>query len=421
MATNFEIVFPCDKPITLSDGSTRLWSWDDIRAVCEAHNCRYILARHPRDTNPCPNACTFDHIHCGINTTSDNTYDNIAKWFGLATNSVNKIKGRFESTYALYLKHYNAKYDDGTNKPSIPDCDIYFNFKLDYDKLIGNIETADASENILLDIANGRIRRYEFKDKLSDAFRLKYDSKIKVALDIWNDKKMRGENAMNKRVVWIYGVAGVGKTELAKYLAKVQGYTYYMSDSGTNPFDNYADEPCLILDDVGTDNLNGKVVLKLFDPHNKCFTKARYYNKAIDAELIIVTSSIDPRSFWDKCRNDFGTNGAWEQLTRRLNGGVYHMLSKTSMECTMYDNSGSNSVSAKVDVPDDVTNKTVNVSAEARLNDAFASFGFTVHSDGSFEGRFHELPEQLELPFGNGSIDALADDPKPTTKRRAKK
>ena len=402
MAKNFEIIFNLESSMLSADNTRKMWDYDMIQNVCESHNCKYILATHCADTvTDSPMACGFKHIHCGIHTESDNTYDTIAKWFGLATNSVNKIKGRFETTYALYLAHYNAKYSDGTPKPKIPMTDIFSNFDMNYDKLIGRIESQDIASDILADIANGNIRKFEFKDKLTDAFRIKYARQINNALDIWNDKKMRDKRDMTKNVYWIWGVAGLGKTELAKYFCKVYlgNDNYYMSDSGSNPFDNYADEPCIILDDVGADNLNGKVVLKLFDPHNKCFTKARYFNKALSPDMIIVTSSMSPESFWKACRDTYGVNGSWEQLTRRLNGGVYHFIDKENMQCTLYDSDGKNPSTVVVNVPDNVKNLSVTISADVRMQNALTKLNLTI-KDGTISGDYKQMSlDELENPF----------------------
>ena len=404
MAKNFEIVFPCDKPIIMADNSLKQWNYEEILSVVESHNCKYIIARHPADIKNDKKCCDFNHWHCGIHTNSDNVYATIAKWFGVSFNSVQAIKSRFESTYALYLAHYNAKYDDGTDKPNIPIEDIVNNFDLNYDKLIGNVQNNNARDEILEKIAKGEIRKYQFEDMLTDSFRIRWSTQIKNALAIWNDRKMRGKRKMAKDVIWIYGEAGVGKTELATFIAKSKygEFGYFHSDSGANPFDNYGDQPCLILDDVGSDNLNSKVVLKLFDPYNKCFTKARYFNKAIDADLIIVTSSVSPEKFWQNCRTEYKVDGSWEQLLRRLTGGIYHFLSKKEMQFTMYDNNGKEPITVVVTVPEDVQNRSVTVSAEGRLNSALVKYGMKiVETD----------PKKFNIE-GQMSIDDLkADNP----------
>lgn len=417
MAKNFELIFPCEMAISMADHTLKLWTREDIVKVVESHNCKWIIAQHPEDTGESPNSCKFKHWHCGVHTSSDNTYETIAKWFGVPVNSVQSIKSKFDSTYALYLKHYNATYDDGTPKPSIAKEDIVTNFNLDYDKLVGRVEVSTAKDDILVKIANGEIKKYQFPDLLTDAFRIRYAKQISTALGIWNEKKMRGERDMAKDVIWIYGKAGLGKTELAKYIAKSSfgEYDYFLSDSGSNPFDNYGDQPCIILDDVGSDNLNSKVVLKLFDPYNKCFTKARYFNRAIDADLIIVTSSISPEVFWSKCRDEYDVSGDWEQLLRRLTGGIYHFLDSETMEFTMFDNTGANPFTAKVNVPADVQNHTVTVSAETRAKNALGKFNMTFSLDDdntlSMSGNFKQL-ELDDTPWAPHATDVRDGKPK---------
>lgn len=393
MARCFELIIPKAAP-PIWNG--KRWTIDDVREELKKHNCKYLIAEHPIDERS-----SFQHYHVGINTSSDNTYETIAKWFGCPVNSINKIQGHFTSTYALYLAHYGKE-----GKTPIPFDEIERNFELDYDKLIARIKDKDSSGDLLEAIARGEIRQYQFNEKLSDAFRIKYKRQIMNALEVWADKKMRARETAMKRVTWIYGKAGSGKTTLAKYLATSQGLDFFMSDSGENPFDHYADEPCIILDDVGADNLNGKVLLKLFDPHNKCFTKARYFNKDINAELIIVTSSVDPRTFWKSFRDEYSIDGDWEQLTRRLTGGVIKLDVKDRyhFEFTMYDSNGKDAQTFKMDMPKDVTEKVSTITAEARARDAIMSLGMTISKTEdntySVQGQLHFEPVDItNTPF----------------------
>lgn len=370
---NFEIIVPYDW------GESR---WEELKEIASRHG-KIAWALHDIDS-----ASSFKHYHLGCHMNSDNTIATVAGWFGFEQNQIQKIRSQFD-TYLTYLLHKTKGAIDENKTPPIAYGGDY-----DFSKAEVNYNSTLKDNEILLQICNGTIKEYQFVNKLTDEFRLKNHIKIQEALKIWRDKKMATSMTHTKTVYWIHGKAGVGKTTLAKWLCK--NMDYYMSDSGANPFDNYHDQPCIILDDVGSDNLNGKVVLKLFDPHNKCFTSARYYNKPIDAETIVVTSSMDPRTFWDECRNKVGcADGSWEQLLRRLTGGVYEIKDKGSFEFTMYDSNGENPCKMTLAIPSEVGNITATVSAESRMNDIMSKLNFTVTQNGSrvdFSGSLDEIP-----------------------------
>ena len=89
-----EIIFPYDKWLV---------DKDKILDIASQH-CRFYMYAHHHVYK---DISTFEHVHLGMWFHSDNTIQNIAKWFNLPDNSIQKINGQ-ETAYSLYIGlHYN--------------------------------------------------------------------------------------------------------------------------------------------------------------------------------------------------------------------------------------------------------------------------------------------------------------------------
>lgn len=287
MAQNFEIVLPASPDKILTNSRGDLLTIDAARSVLASHNCNYFIALHPIDDH-----ATFLHYHIGIHTSSDNTFDTIAGWFGLPVNSVNKIRGRFESTYFLYLCHMTdaAK---AAGKTPIDPATIENNFRFDYNKLFKNLEKKTNLGSILQRIDSGEIRPYnvfQFVDVETYAHKKPI---LERAFQYYQNKN-KGVNREMK-CLYYYGAPGTGKTTAAKEFAISKGYSVYISSGGKNPLDDYAGEDCIILDDIRGSTFPLNDFLKLTDPNTDSLVGCRYYNKSISyCRLLIVTSVFSP-------------------------------------------------------------------------------------------------------------------------------
>lgn len=356
-----EIVFPYE---------TWLKQKDKILEIAEEHCVFYMTAHH----HVFPPESTFEHIHLGMWFRSDNTIENVAKWFGLKPNSVQKIKGQ-ESTYALYIGlHYNQS----DKEPLTSETSEFYHSKgkslLDFKKSADDHINLEA---ILDDIVCGRLKAYQVT-KLDPVFLRKNKREIDNALSVYN-MCLKGKGvAMDKTIFWIYGNAGKGKTTLAKLFASdVDDGAYYIA-SDSNPLDDYMGQPTLIIDDISTGTLTCKALLKLLDPFNTSSAGARYYNKMLTAHTIIITGTVSPSDWWKDTSRDH-TDGNIHQLYRRLNGGIFHFLydNDFEMEVTLYDGQGDNPVCQRCRIPQPVLDKVkaLDNTATVRMQATFERFG----------------------------------------------
>lgn len=322
MAKNFEIIFNIDNVI-VNDNGTPL-NHDNIIAILNNHNCKWLLAPHPIDEKS-----SFNHYHLGIHTDSDNTYDTIAKWFGLKSNNVQAIKSRFDSTYALYIAHYNQ---DG--KSPIDTKLIENNFNFDYNRLITNVQNKASDEKILNQLANGEITEYYLYSNQSEDWCRKHLKQINDALIVRSKKFMVSNKERNMEVVYISGEARCGKSYLAKKLAMQSALSLYVSSNGEHPFDDYMGQDAVLLDDIRGSNFRFSELLKILDNHMSSKVSARYHNVDLNCKVMYLTSVMPIEEFYKDLLES--KREASEQLKGRI--GMYCYVTKDNVTISVYDN-----------------------------------------------------------------------------------
>ncbi|GAA1115680.1 hypothetical protein GCM10009582_11250 [Arthrobacter flavus] len=129
------------------------------------------------------------------------------------------------------------------------------------------------------------------------------------------------------QVVFIYGVAGVGKTLFAKEFisaaidaAEAHGERWQVYRAATsNPLDDWRGEEVLLLDDLRASAMDANDWLLLLDPYNASPARARYKNKGeVAPRLIVITATIEPVEFFFYARQKGSVDEALDQFIRRL-------------------------------------------------------------------------------------------------------
>lgn len=122
-------------------------------------------------------------------------------------------------------------------------------------------------------------------------------------------------NEFKKTILYIQAESGKGKTVLSKQLTNhfknlgfenTQMLWEHCLTASTNAFDEYFGQEILILDDIRGYSLTVSDWLKLLDPHTISPISARYRNKMGSAKVIIITSTMTPKEFFDSAK---GNNG----------------------------------------------------------------------------------------------------------------
>ena len=217
----------------------------------------------------------------------------IGKWFHIAENFVSRIRGQWEDA-VVYLVHKNAedKYQYDTEE-------AFGNF--DVASLINSYSSGDDYFNLILQrILNGEIREYNKTLEIDNMLLVEpgYARRIDLAFKTRAEYLQASQTERNTTVIYITGKAGAGKTTLAKRIAREKGLDYYISSGSRDIMDGYAQQPCLICDDIRPSCLGMSDLLKMLDPHTACSVSSRYKNKYLNCELLILTSVLPIDEFY---------------------------------------------------------------------------------------------------------------------------
>lgn len=278
----YDKVYPYDKSL--------------IQDVIDKHiECikKYCYVYHDKDIEK------DSHYHIFLQFTQTRYFDDIAKWFDIGVNNIEKLKSRYNNAclYCIH-KHQPDKY------PYTID-EVVSNF--DYASLIKN----DIVKEQLIDFDANPITYYKNI--------YKYDArKLRDITTLYNnylELKKKESNNRDMKVLYISGPSGVGKTTLAKIFASqtYQNDEIFISSSSNDILDGYLGEKCIILDDLRDDALRYADLLKFLDNNTNSSVKSRYSNKQlVRCELVIITSIKEPFQLYANITEDK------KQLYRRV-------------------------------------------------------------------------------------------------------
>ena len=323
-----------------TDGNT-LFDLDNMQLIIASKKCikdwSYII--HDKDTytetdkrkNTEHKAGTLKapHIHLLLRF-ADNQPQNtqfIAKWFKVAENFVNKIKGKWEDA-VLYQTHRNA--------PDKFQYDIK-NVNCNFDYVAFCEEYEDNQKNPLQDalerILSGEIREYNKTIEIDNLLLVQCSRQINEAFKVRQEHLLATMQERNMECIFITGRAGVGKSTLAKLIAQAKGLAYFMSSGSNDILDSYAQQPCIILDDMRPSVLGLSDLLKLLDNFNATSVKSRYKNKYVNADLIIITTVLNIDDFYANVFSE--QQEPVNQLKRRC--GTYIRMDRENILVSVWD------------------------------------------------------------------------------------
>lgn len=345
--TKFELVIPCE------------WGNDffqKVVSVFEKNVREYAWARHVADEN-----AGFEHWHIGADLHSSRTVDDVYKWFAgidrLQKNSVQNIRSHWK-TYLTYIMHKTKDaIAKGKSAPS------EWGGNADMVGAVSDYELKGECDRLIEDILAGSVREYDFYAKtelVNEIIKKGWYNKVKQAFESYTKNQLTRSSSRTeeRKQMWIFGKAGSGKTELAKWVCRSEGYRdvdIYVTSSGQNPFDDYKGQPCVIVDDIDAETMTPKTMLKLADCFTGSAVKARYSNKVILADVVVFTSTVSPSSWWKRLADD-KVDGNVFQLLRRLNRGSWH-IDGNKIDCTFYDGQGEIALTSVLELPQEIAEK----------------------------------------------------------------
>lgn len=268
---------------------------------------RYAGIVHDRDITDAGRPAA-DHLHVMMEFANPRSVRSVAKSLGDKAERLEAWKAGTENGFS-YLCHRTdgarSKYQYG---PSL----VRANF--DYPAALASIESrvskARSHSNIKIlldDLLEGRIDREGLISQLSGSeyARAKrqiedvYARRLQVSAAEWR-AKMRDEGR-RVQAIWIFGPAGTGKSSLAKQYAQSKGEPFFVSGSTRDVFQGYAGQHTIILNELRPSSIPYADLLRVTDPYaieHEVMAPARYADKAIAADLIIVTTPYNPMEFY---------------------------------------------------------------------------------------------------------------------------
>lgn len=194
-------------------------------------------------------------------------------------------------------------------------------------KAVERIQNKDESELIkdYLDLLyEGEITLETIEKELTGSQYAKASAKLKTVAEKRQSfltqefiDRMRSEQAV-KTVIYLYGKAGLGKTKLARQYAQSLGKDYFITGSSRDPFQEYHNQEIVILDELRPNSFRYEDLLKVLDPYNfDVMIPSRYYDKALTARHLFITSPYSPKQLYDNIFRE-GSLDNFEQLERRL-------------------------------------------------------------------------------------------------------
>lgn len=230
------------------------------------------------------------HWHICIWVNSATTHSAVAKWFDIPENFVEHEKTSWEAmvTYLTHeLEPEKHRYDDSEIKVMSG-----YDWKTDRDMYLKRRAeriSSDELDELYRKCANGTIREYDHHKHISPLVFIKNEIVFRKAFSYFLESvawKMRKP----KRIMFITGVTGSGKSRLSKRLAEEQGEMPFVTSSGNDAMDGYRGERIVIFDDFRGADWTVEQLLKLTDPYMESKTWSRFKSKSLAAaETIIFT------------------------------------------------------------------------------------------------------------------------------------
>lgn len=131
---------------------------------------------------------------------------------------------------------------------------------------------------------------------------------------------------------YICGEPGSGKTTLAKRICENRELSYCLSGSSRDPVQDYGGQDALILDDLRPEAFPLSDLLKMLDNNSASSVSARYHDRWLEVQLIIITTVLPITRFHELYENP---SEPVEQLMRRCTQTIE--LTSTKMFVYAYD------------------------------------------------------------------------------------
>lgn len=276
---------------------------------------QWAIIKHDKDIGS-------EHYHIGLHFCEARSLTSVAKMLQIEPNFLQLWDKRVYNLWG-YLPHITSdasgekfNYIDYLDDPDHFTSNIsnFKNIVLDDHKIKHNSGQLD---HLIKGILHGSISERDLlTDDLIEYYQQNY-TKVRQALALRQKSLILNPPAC--KTLYICGASGLGKSSLAKQLANDKYDNSYCFSSGANdPLQDYVDEKCFIIDDFRPADYDFNALLAILDPNIRTRShKARYINKVLACEQIIITS-IMPIDNVIAYYHSINPNEDMKQLRRRI-------------------------------------------------------------------------------------------------------
>lgn len=151
--------------------------------------------------------------------------------------------------------------------------------------------------DIYLKILDGSITEANLTEHI-DCYTFSKNKKQISNIFEYRRNQVQSKHDRNMSVIYIYGSSGAGKTTMAKRFCEERKLRYFISGGSNDPFDGYRNEEAVIIDDARPEMFAPEEWLKILDPYTRTDVKSRYFNKNLNCEYMLLTSTIKLKDFF---------------------------------------------------------------------------------------------------------------------------
>lgn len=266
------------------------------------------------------------HFHVVLKFENAHSIASIAKLFNDENQYVQVWNGRIENAWSYLLHKTNGAKNKFQYKPD--DVTSNFDFAKEIKKIEDKVKQSKTNINKKIQsYTDGEITKEQLIDEigiLEYAKRKRTLDAVEQLLEVRRQEQwLKDFKGKQCKVIWIWGKAGSGKTTLAKNLFEKGKHSYTILGSSKDPFQPYS---CIedkgrniILDDLRPNTLDYDDLLRILDPYQHAkMGPARYHDRPLTLEKIIITTPYSPEEFYLATKNLDAKIDTYDQLKRRL-------------------------------------------------------------------------------------------------------